>query len=64
MQTNVNNHWIWCWGLLLAVGPVWRGFRGGVELYLGSIIMIEIYSTLSAAIGGRDGMDGGRVLWM
>jgi len=46
-----------CWARLV-------GHLGGIKIYLGSIIMIEIYSTICAAIGGRDGMDGGRGFWM
>jgi hypothetical protein len=33
-------------------------------LYLGYSILIKIYPTLSAAIGGRDGMDGSKPNWM
>jgi hypothetical protein len=40
------------------------GISGGEIFYLGSSIMIKIYPTLSAAIGGRDGMDGSRAYWM
>ena len=40
------------------------GVLGGEFFYLGSSIMIKIYPTLSAAIGGRDGMDGSRAYWM
>ena len=37
---------------------------GGVKLYLESIIIIRNYSALSAAVGGRDGMDCSRRVWM
>jgi hypothetical protein len=37
---------------------------GGEIIYLGSIILIINYPALSAAISGRDGMDGGRAHWM
>jgi hypothetical protein len=40
------------------------GISGGEKIHLGSSIIIIIYPALSAAIGGRDGMDGGRALWM
>jgi hypothetical protein len=40
------------------------GISGGEKIYLGSSIIIIIYPALSAAIGGQDGMDGGRALWM
>ena len=37
---------------------------GEEKTYLGSIIIIKIYPTLSLAIGGQDGMDGGGGHWM
>jgi hypothetical protein len=40
------------------------GVTGGVNLYTVSIIIIKIYPALSAAVGGRDGMDRSRRLWM
>ena len=40
------------------------GVSGGEFFYLGSSIIIKFYSTFSTAIGGRDGMDGGRTYWM
>ena len=46
-----------CWARL-------AGHLGGIKIYLGSTIMIKIYSTICAAIGGRDWMDGGRGFWM
>jgi hypothetical protein len=46
-----------CWAHL-------AGVSGGVKLYSGSIIIIKIYPALSTAIGGRDGMDCSRRLWM
>jgi hypothetical protein len=46
-----------CWAHL-------AGVSGGENLYLGSSIIIIIYPALSAAIGGRDGMDCSRHLWM
>jgi len=48
---------IHCWVHLAAV-------LGGEKMYLGSITLMKIYPTLSAAIGGRDGVDGGGALWM
>ena len=46
-----------CWERLV-------GFSGGVTLFSVSIVIIKIYPTLSAAIGGQDGMDCSRRLWM
>jgi len=46
-----------CWALL-------AGVSGGIKLYLGFIIIIKIYPTLSTAVGGQDGMDCSRCLWM
>ena len=40
------------------------GVLGGEKIHLGSSIIINVYPTLSLAIGGRDGMDGGRGHWM
>ena len=40
------------------------GVSGGEKIYLGSIIILEIYPALSLAIGGRDGMDAGGAHWM
>jgi hypothetical protein len=40
------------------------GVSGEEILYLGSSILIKIYPTLSAAIWGRDWMDGGKPNWM
>jgi hypothetical protein len=40
------------------------GVSGGEKTYSGSSIIIKIYPTLSLAIGGRDGMDGGGGHWM
>ena len=44
---------IHCWVQL-------AGVSGGGNLYSGSSIIIKIYPALSLAIGGQDGMDGGR----
>ena len=46
-----------CWARL-------AGFSGGVTLFSVSIVIIKIYPALSAAIGGWDGMDCSRRLWM
>jgi hypothetical protein len=46
-----------CWACL-------AGVSGGEKTYLGSCIIINIYPTLSATIGGRDGVDGSGALWM
>jgi hypothetical protein len=46
-----------CWAHLV-------GISGEEKIYLGSSIIIIIYPALSAAMGGRDGMDGSRALWM
>ena len=46
-----------CWAHL-------AGISGGEKLYMDSDILIKIYPALSAAIWGRDGMDGSRVHWM
>jgi len=40
------------------------GVSGGEKTYSGSSIIIKIYPALSPAIGGWDGMDGGRGHWM
>ena len=40
------------------------GVLGGEKIYLGSSIIIEIYPAVSLVIGGRDGMDGRRRIWM
>ena len=40
------------------------GISGGEKTYLGSSILINVYPALSAAIGGRDGMDCSGALWM
>ena len=40
------------------------GVSGGENIYLGSSILIINYPALSTAIGGRDGVDGGRAYWM
>jgi hypothetical protein len=40
------------------------GVSGGEKTYSGSGIIIKIYPAVSLAIGGRDGMDGGRGHWM
>jgi hypothetical protein len=40
------------------------GVSGGVKLHLGSIIIIKINPALSVTIGGQDGMDGSRRVWM
>ena len=40
------------------------GVSGGEKTYVGSIIIIKFYPTLSLAIGGRDGMDAGGGHWM
>ena len=46
-----------CWARL-------AGVSGRIKMPLGSSILIIIYSTISATIGGRDGMDGGESQWM
>jgi hypothetical protein len=46
-----------CWAHL-------AGVLGGVKLHLRSTIIIKIYPALSAAIGGRYGMDCSRRVWM
>jgi hypothetical protein len=46
-----------CWAQL-------AGVSGGGKTYLGSRLIIIIYSPHSVAIGGWDGMDGGRANWM
>jgi hypothetical protein len=46
-----------CWAQLAGVSV-------GGKTYLGSRLIIIIYSPLSAAIGARDGMDGGRANWI
>ena len=46
-----------CWAHLV-------GVLGGIKLHLKSIIIIKIYPALFAAIGGWDGMDCSRYLWM
>jgi hypothetical protein len=40
------------------------GVSGGGKTYLGSSKILINYPALSAAIGGQDGMDGGRAHWM
>jgi len=40
------------------------GVSGGKKIYLGSSIIMEIYPAASLIIGGRDGMDGRRRIWM
>ena len=50
-----------CWAHLAGVSA---GVSGGIKLHLKSIISIKIYPALFAAIGGRDGMDCSRYLWM
>jgi len=40
------------------------GILGGEKIYLGSGIIVIKYPALSAAIRGRDWMDGGRAFWM
>jgi hypothetical protein len=47
-----------------AFGGVLGGVLDGVNMYLGSIILIKTYSALFTAIGGRDGMDAGGTHWM
>jgi hypothetical protein len=51
----------WEGGALLTVVA---GVSGGENLYLGSSKILINYPALSAAIGGRDGMDGSRSNWM
>jgi hypothetical protein len=51
-------------GVLTCCWVQLAGVSGGVNLYLGSRIIIKIYGALSLAIGGWDGMDGGRGHWM
>ena len=40
------------------------GVSGEEKIYLGSSIIMKIYPAVSLVIGGRDGMDGRRRLWM
>jgi len=40
------------------------GVLSGIKLYSVPIIIIKIYPTLSAAVGGQDGMDGSSCIWM
>jgi hypothetical protein len=40
------------------------GVSGGGKIQLGSSIVMKIYPALSLIIGGRDGMDCRRRLWM
>ena len=40
------------------------GVSGGVKLQMECIIVVKIYPALSLAIGGRDGMDCRRLVWM
>ena len=40
------------------------GISAAEKIYLVFNISIIIYPALSAAIWGRDGMDGGRAFWM
>jgi hypothetical protein len=40
------------------------GISAAEKIYLVFNILIIIYPALSAAIWGRDGMDGGRAFWM
>ena len=46
-----------CWAHLV-------GLLAQVKLYLELITLIQTYSTLFIAIGGRDGMDAGGTHWM
>ena len=46
-----------CWAHLV-------GLLAQVTLYLELITLIQTYSTLFIAIGGRDGMDAGGTHWM
>jgi nitrate reductase NapE component len=46
-----------CWAHLV-------GVSGRKKIYSWSIIIIKIYPALSAAVGGQDGMDCSRRLWM
>jgi len=46
-----------CWAHL-------AGVSAGEKIYLRSSLTMKIYPTVSLAIGGRDGMDGRRRLWM
>ena len=46
-----------CWAHL-------AGVSGGEKMHSWSIIIIKIYPALSIVIGGRDGMDCSRRLWM
>ena len=52
---------------LWALSRYWvhlAGVSGGEKIYLGSSIIMEIYPVVSLVIGGRDGMDGRRRIWM
>ena len=40
------------------------GVLGGVKLHSKSIIIMIIYPALTLVIGGRDGMDCSRCVWM
>ena len=50
--------------MLIHVWVHLAGVSGGEKTYVGSIIIIKFYPTLSLAIGGRDGMDAGGGHWM
>jgi hypothetical protein len=54
----------WMLGALICCWVQLAGVSGGEKTYAGSTIIIIIYPTLSLAIGGRDGMDGGGGHWM
>jgi hypothetical protein len=52
------------WGFLrlrITVGRIGDGKKVYYKMYLGSITLMKTYTALFAAIGGRDGMDAGRV---
>ena len=51
-------------GALIRCWVQLAGVSGGEKTYSGSSIIIIIYPTLSLAIGGRDGVDGGGGHWM
>ena len=59
VNTCKHHHKLWC-SCLLAIGHIWQGFVLRKNIF--SVFII--YPALSATIGGRDRMDGGRAFWM
>ena len=62
VQTQLPPEWML--GALIHVWVHLAGVSGGEKTYLGSSIILKIYPAVSLAIGGRDGMDGRRRIWM